>query len=129
MADRIVWSKDDESFNSDSLGDLIRDYDLVVGDTVYTGIAYHPSPSMFIDADDVIEYAQERAYDEFSDYAENYLNSVTDEEKKKLDDFLADWMKRNSDITFYSVKNITKHIITAAEIEDAARAERIRNGV
>lgn len=112
-----VWSKDDETFNCDSLGDLVRDYDLVAGDTVYTGIAYHPSPSMFVDADDVIEYAQERAYDEFSDYAEGYLIGVTQEEKKKLDDFLVDWLKRNSDIKFYSVKDVRPYTVTESDIE------------
>jgi hypothetical protein len=119
MSDKIVWAHDEENYSSDSLHDLIRDYDLKAGAMVHSGVAYHPSPSMFVDADDVIEYAQERAYDEFGEYAECFLDGVTDEEKKKLDDFISDWLERNSQITFYSLRDITESIITDLDIVEA----------
>lgn len=119
MSDKIVWAHDEENYSSDSLHDLIRDYDLVVGAKVHHGVAYHPSTSMFVDADDVIEYAQERAYDEFSDYAECFLDGVTDEEKKKLDDFLSEWLERNSQITFYSVRDTNEYIVTEEDLREA----------
>ena len=119
MSDKIVWSHDEENYSSDSLHDLIRDYDLVSGAKVNFGVAHHPSPSMFVGADDVIECAQERAYDEFSDYAECFLDGVTDEEKKKLDDLLKEWLERNSTITFYSVRDTTEYLITEEDVREA----------
>ncbi len=63
-----VWSKDEENYQSDTLGELIRDYDLRPGTVVHVGIVSHPSASTFMDADNIIEQAQERAYDEYNDY-------------------------------------------------------------
>jgi hypothetical protein len=114
-----VWSKDEENFNCDSLSELIRDYDLISGNEVWFGAAYSPSPIRFIDADSIIEYAQERAYDDFGDYAEDFLNGVTDEEKKNLNDFLREWLERNADVTFYSVTDQEKYKITNEDIEKA----------
>lgn len=114
-----VWSKDEECYQSDTLAELIHDYDLTVGTVVHHGIAVHPSASIFVDADNVIEMAQERAYDEYSDYAECFLDGVTDEEKKKLDDFLSDWLDRNADVTFYMVTDVKAHIITKQDIADS----------
>lgn len=112
-----VWSKDEEYFACESLSELIRDHDLSVGKVVYFGNASHPSPSTFIDADNIIEQAQERAYDEYGDHAEFFLDGVTEEEKKILNDFLWEWLDRNSDVTFYMVSDVSPYTVTELDIE------------
>lgn len=116
---KTVWSIDEENFKIYyvDLCELIRSEGLKVGDVVYRGISFQPDPD-FIDAEDIIRCAQDRAYDEFGEDAEKYLDDVTDEEIKKLDAFLSDWLKRNSGVEFYAVKDITRCRITEKDITD-----------
>ena len=112
-----VWSKDNEFFQSDSKEDLICDYrdQLEVGSKIFEGTATHPSPC-FMDASDAIEYMQERAYDEYGEYAESFLDGLTSEAKQELEDFLEAWQTKYGDVTFYNVSDVVEHIITDADL-------------
>ena len=49
------WSADGETFNYDTLGELLDCNELSVGDTVYIGSGTMPDPAKWVDADDVID--------------------------------------------------------------------------
>ena len=66
-----------------------------------------------IDVDDVIERIQENAYDVGGEYAEDYLDDVTDGAKEtlgeRLNDVLERWLNENKyEVNFYSVEDIEK---------------------
>ena len=70
-------------------------------------------------ADDVIEFAYERAYDEFGEYVEGFLDSVPIGAKNNLNTFLRDWLNSNAKVTFYGVKDCEKYIITQEDVDAA----------
>lgn len=115
----FVWSTDEETYNIDSLGDLIRDYDIEAGTTVYYGKAAKPSASSFIDTDDIIEDAQNRASDNYGEFAECFLDDITDEAKKELNDFLSAWMEKYGVVTFYMVEEPKEYVVTEQDVIDA----------
>jgi hypothetical protein len=111
-----VWSDDNERFNADSLGELIEGNDsLVVGSMVYFGDAQRVDPTKFISASDIVEMIGERAYDEAGECAEDFPN-VSKEAEDELEELLIEWINKHCKATFYTVRNIEKHIITAADL-------------
>lgn len=119
MSNELVWSKDCEYFNSDSLHEIIRDHDLKAGDQCYFGTKDAPAASSFIDVDDIIEDAQNRAMDNYGEFAESFLDDVTDEAKKELGDFLSVWMDKNAAVRFYLAHDITEYIVTEDDVRAA----------
>ncbi|SMG00368.1 hypothetical protein [Burkholderia singularis] len=94
---RTVWSCDDETFNYDTLAELLDTFfdKPEVGDVVFVG-EVEPIPSMHLcDADDVIDLMGERAYDEVGEYADGYPD-VTSEAKAELNALLARWIEKHA---------------------------------
>lgn len=57
--------------------------------------------------DSILETATENAYDEYGEFAEDYLEDVTDEDKTELETLIHDWFIRHNYIPqFYKVYNI-----------------------
>lgn len=112
----IVWSRNGEDFNYDSLADLIENEgdELAVGDVVSFGVAVSPSTD-FVRADDVIEMIGERAYDIAGEHADDFPG-VTDGAKNELACFLAAWQEKHCAPTFWTVKNVEDYTITAEDI-------------
>ena len=106
------WSMDNETFNHATLGDLLDENDeLVVGSTVYVGIASHPEPGDLVDADDVITMIGERAYDIAGEYADDYPD-VTKEAVAELTEFIAAWIGKHCPPTFYQVSKTHEYVLT-----------------
>ncbi|WP_254208600.1 hypothetical protein [Burkholderia multivorans] len=114
---RTVWSSNNEDFTCDELDELLDMHtDLTVGDVVFVG-EVAPIPTKHLcDADDVIDFIGERAYDEVGEYADGYPD-VTSEARAELDALLAGWIEKHAKPTFYSVINVREHVITAADME------------
>jgi hypothetical protein len=110
----IVWSRDDEVFNDESLRDLIDSNDFDVGDTVYFGTKTDPS-SQWVFADDVIEMIGNYAYDNLGSLAEDYPN-VSDDAKKELDALLKQWQEKNCAPDFYAVRDSKKYVLTEKDL-------------
>lgn len=66
------------------------------------------------DADLVIDYLQECAYEECGEYAETYLDDVTDAERKELSDFITAWAARVDRSNFYTIEKAQKITVEAA---------------
>ena len=115
---QVFWSSDEETFNYDSLDELIAmDDDLEAGRTVYYGEA-EAIGTNFVDADDVIEDIANRAYAEGGEHAEDFPD-VSAEAKKELDDFLIAWQAKYCVPTFYRIRNVKEYTITEADIAEA----------
>lgn len=113
-----VWSRDGESFQFDSLAELLETYDdLEAGMSVEFGTATYPSTN-FVDADDVVELIGTRAYDVGGEYAEDFP-SLSDAAVKELSEFLSAWQAKHCKPTFYIVPGAQKYVITEQDIKDA----------
>lgn len=116
----ISWSSNGEDFRYDTLSDLIDCEGPPVGKVVHFGDVCDIEPSDLIDADDVIQTMQDRAYDEAGEHAENYAENVSDEAVKELNDFLSAWINKYASPTFFVVKNVHEHIITEEDLKGSA---------
>jgi hypothetical protein len=110
------WSSDEENFLYDSLGELLDAEEIEVGQTVYVGEQSDASAYCLVDADDIVEMFNERAYDNFGECAEDWPD-VTKEAKAELSTFLAAWIERHSPQKFYRVVNVKKYTVTAEDLK------------
>ncbi|MCD5326715.1 hypothetical protein ACFFU8_18385 [Chromobacterium piscinae] len=115
---RQVWSHNGETFQADSLRELIKDYELEPGSVVHVGDVQEHGTN-WIDADDVIEQIAERGDDEGGEFADDFPD-VPDEAKAELDTFLTRWQAEHCVATFFNVVNVRQYTITEADIEEAA---------
>lgn len=109
------WSDDEENFCFDSLGELIGNCELEIGQIVYKADAITPYVSRLVDSDDIVTMLNKRACDEFGEYAEDFPN-VADEALKELDAFLQQWIKKNCIPTFWQVNNVVEYVITSEDL-------------
>lgn len=123
------WSKDEEEFNSNDLGALLKKFgdELRPGHTVYRGTAHTPSFSSMVDAESVIENIGERVWDYCGEYAEGYP-AVTPEHKAKLQSLLENWLRDCPSPTFWQVGDVQPYVLnaedfTAEQLEEIALAE------
>jgi hypothetical protein len=99
IAEAIWYYKDDE-----------KDQDFIwIGQVEEVGISFN--------IDYVIEAIQENAYDKCGEYAENYLDNVTNEHRQILEDRVQSevlkWMKEfKYEPNFWTVKNVEKIDVT-----------------
>jgi hypothetical protein len=114
---RECWSYDEADYSYPTLGDLIDSHrdDLKAGSIVFVGEPVHPSPTSFVDADDICEMLADRAYDLCGDHAEDFPD-VTSEAKAELDALLNAWCEKHCDVTFYEVANSHPYTITAEDL-------------
>ncbi len=114
---RTVWSKDNEFFSCDALDELLDMHDeLAVGDVVFYGDVEPIPTERLCDANDVIDMIGDRAYVEVGEAADGYPD-IAPEAKAELEALLLGWIEKHAKPTFYSVVNVSEHIITAADVE------------
>lgn len=117
----IYWSTDEETYNLDTLDDVLE-YLLwdnepaeLVGGEVYYGTA-KPYSTEWVDAAFVIDNISERAYDEAGEWALDFPN-VSEKAKGELQTFLSEWQEKHCDAGFYRVVNAQKYIITQEDVD------------
>jgi hypothetical protein len=118
MADTTdeYWSRDEENFSYESLGELLDSHDdLKVGDVVYVGRGVVPDPGDWTDAEDVLEQLACRAGDECGEFADDYPEA-SKEAKDELNALLAAWARKHCTPTFYVIKNVRQYEITAEDL-------------
>jgi len=136
-----VWSVTgkDGSWSYPSLAALLRDNygspedgtsfapflgnGLKVGDTVQRAIVCKNDPAGFVpDTDEVIQYMSERAQEsDAGEWADDYPH-VGDESMAELEkalEPLASWARKHCQPDFFTVKDITPHTITEADVRAA----------
>ena len=117
-----AWSRDNEEFRYDSLGDLLDNFgdELSVGDVVYVGDAHRPEADDLISADDVIETISTRGYDFGGEHADGFPEVDKDAEAE-LDALLHAWVEKHClPANFYQVTNVREYVLTAEDLNAEA---------
>lgn len=128
MENEIVWSIDEESFTLSSKDEAIdslfcdNPQDLM-GRVIYFGTSHAPDVSSLVDASDIIEMLGERAYDNYGEWAETFPDLSKNDIKDKaaidaLNAYLSSWITENCPVTFWSVENVEKYIITQEDVDE-----------
>lgn len=112
-----MWSRNGETFQADSLRELINDYELEPGSVVHVGDVQEHGTN-WIDADDVIEQIADRGDDEGGEFAYDFPD-VPAEAKAELDAFLTRWQAEHCVASFFQVVNVRQYTITEADLEGA----------
>lgn len=114
---RECWSTDEETYNYDSLGELLDcNSELEAGTVVFVGHAVDHDPTSWFDADQVIDAIADAAYGEAREHAEGYPD-VTDEAKAELQTFLDAWITKHCTPAFYRVENSREYVLTLEDVE------------
>ena len=67
----------------------------------------------FISGGRIIESIQENCWDERGEYAEDYLNDLTDADKTELEDRIANWLEEKvGEIKFFGVEDVEESELT-----------------
>lgn len=117
----IFYSRDDEEFKHETLGDLIDAEDLEVGETYYTAEFNPVKPSDIVgigNIDSLIEDFSETLNDLCGESADGVFLDVSMMERADLRICLEDWVKRR--IGSYKLWTIsgksTEHVITEDDV-------------
>jgi hypothetical protein len=113
----FIADPENEYDQSDVLGHVYEEYEGI--HTIFA-VGQLRSPSLRIYADNVIESLQEQSDERCGEVSETYLNDVTKEQEKdleeKLNAVLNEWLtKYNHQPTFYYLDNVEK-----VRLEEAA---------
>ncbi len=102
---------EEEWYDSEYTLQLIEDLVLQDSDIIYIGENQKITHKEFYRSVDIQENMLNRAYDEFDELADNYLDWKTNKEKfSELDKLVLDWLDKNIEQpTFYRIIN-TKEI-------------------
>ena len=115
------FAYDDLQDAMEFIGNHADSLDEAIGWNIEVCEKTQPSHSRFIDAKDIINQMQERAYDEFSEWSEDYLIDIefNDEKIKSLNSLLEKWLDENATqpIFWQAGKNI-KTIVVDKELLD-----------
>lgn len=112
----MKYSTDGETFNEDSLEDMIADYELKVGDTIWFGEEEWPDISEFLSADSLIDDMRNRAYDQLGEIAEEWP-SVSKVAEAELDALLSVWAAKHCPVTFWIIPNPQSRALTAEDFQ------------
>jgi hypothetical protein len=114
------WSLDECEFRYGSLCDLLdcNSGELQAGQVVYVGDQVPADPTIFFDADDLIDRLGEVAYDNHGECAEDWPDNVTKEAKDEFNAFVDAWIAKYCPPRFYGVENIRPYTITAEDLQE-----------
>lgn len=126
MTDLVYCPSDEDAFDDlqsavEFVGNAVFDKKNAIGWVINVCEKIQPSHSRFIDAKDVISEMQSRAYEEHSEWSEDYLSDIEfDEEKiKSLNELLEKWFDENaSQPTFWQAGKDVETIIVDKELLD-----------
>lgn len=131
-ADRVFSYRGEDNWSdyenpAEALADMLDDDVLEVGNTFLTGIKRQPSPTQFImDADEVLENYNLRIYDNYSgDFTDGNTgsDSVGDEAKAELNNFLKTWAEKHLNVSFWEIDH-DEEIAVTQEMIDAFHANQ-----
>jgi len=108
MKDNYVYSLDGEIFYPLDIFVGILESEYEPGKyKVEKGIPKKLEHSDFISGGRIIESIQENCWDENGEYAEDYLDGITDADKTELENVIADWLEgKVGEIKFFGVEDV-----------------------
>jgi len=123
------WSVDEETYRDqcDSIEEAVSaalDHHggLEIGTTISIGEIIPVDASQLVDADSVIDNMSCQAYDLAGEPSEDYLGSVTKEQKSELEALIAAWADRVEKPAFWQIGTIYVHTVTAQDLGESCEA-------
>ncbi len=123
------WSLDEETYQDhcDSIEEAVAaalDHhgDLGIGSTIFVGEIIPVDASQLVDADSVIDNMSCQAYDLAGESSEDYLGSVTKEQKSELEALIAAWADRVEKPAFWQIGTIYVHTVSAEDLRGSSEA-------
>lgn len=116
------FSRDGEAYYQDGEGEMVYNiligYDNpleAVGETYYKGTVRKPKPSSLFNMDRVVEDMQERAYDEYGEWAEDF---AVGQSFRELELLIEGWLDKNVSVSFFAVEDVEQRKITKEMVEE-----------
>lgn len=106
------YSTDGENYIHTELGEVLYEINYKVGTVIHEACYKHPAPSSMFRINDMIENMQERADDEYGEYAEDFMYDLTEEQVKELDDLISNWLDKNVKVSFFQVYDVKEVVVT-----------------
>lgn len=123
------WSVDEETYRDqcDSIEEAVAaalDHHggLEIGTTISIGEIIPVDASQLVDADSVIDNMSCQAYDLAGEPSEDYLGSVTKEQKSELEALIAAWADRIEKPAFWQIGTIYVHTVTAQDLGESCES-------
>jgi hypothetical protein len=114
---RKCYSVDEETFNCDSLEELIDDNGLEVGATYWEADAVEISHADNIDVHGILENMDERLYEEVGEIADCDYTDVPQEAKDELAALIAGWAAKHVNLRYWKVRNAKELKVTSEDAQ------------
>lgn len=126
MSEVFYCPTDEDSFDDfqdamEFVGNIAHNREDALGWVIDVHKKDRPSHKRFMDAKCLIDYMRDRACDEFSEYADDYLSDIefNEEKIKSLNTLLEEWFDKNADYpTFYQSAGKVDSIIVDGNLLD-----------
>ena len=114
-----VYSKDDENFNYEELGELFdemtSDGTLEVGTIYYKAQAKYTESTDFINVNAVLEMFDERAYDDIGECYNNDYSDCSAEARDELKSLLNEWSSKHISLKYWIIKGKSTEMTVTQE--------------
>lgn len=111
------YSRDEENYNSESLGELIDNYELVEGDHYWEADAIAITHKDFLDVDYILENFDEQGYEEVGEVYDNDFINTPKEAKDELEELIKGWAEKHVNLRYWKVRNSKEFKITKEDLE------------
>lgn len=126
MSDVFYCPTDEDSFDHlgdamNFLGNICSSREDAIGSVIDVHKKLNPTHGSFVDGQSILENIASSAYDEYSEYADDYLSEVIyDKNKaKELEELITDWLNKNAEQpSFYGSAGKVDSITVTGEMLD-----------
>lgn len=109
---RKCYSVDEETFNCESLEELIDDNDLEVDSTYWEADAIEINHADNIDVQGILENMDDRLYEEVGEIADCDYSNTHQDAKDELASLLAGWAAKHVNLRYWKVRNAKEMKVT-----------------
>ena len=110
-------NNDDQFVHYESLNDFVNDCDdIEPGDSYCVGDMVKFLAKDMVSAGGVIDMIQEEAYNLGGEYADDFLEKVSEEQEEELLNIIAGWIEKNENIDFFNVVNVQTYEFTKEDL-------------
>ncbi len=113
---RKCYSVDEETFNCESLEELIDDNGLEVGATYWEADAIEISHADNIDVQSILENMDERLYEEVGEIADCDYSDVPQDAKDELAALITGWAEKHVNLRYWKVRNAKERKVTSEDM-------------
>ena len=116
---KTVYSRDNEDFSFEELGDLFDDMEsdgcFEVGTIYYIVEAKETEGTDFINVKRVLEMFDEQAYDDIGECYNNDYSSCSEEAKSELNLLLNEWSSKHIELNYWLIRDKSTEVEVTQE--------------